>query len=83
MIGAFEKNPEFVVPEPGLVFGQYDFDWSIAEPYLEVAAKNVPIVAGAGYRANICGPESFTPDNKAIFGHTQVRLRLTSWFLLF
>ncbi len=33
-MGAFEANPVWVEAEPSLVFGLYDLDWDVYQPYL-------------------------------------------------
>ena len=76
-IGYFEQNPTFVDNDldPGLVFGLYDLEWDLAMPYIEAAHKAFPCLRDAGVRSEICGPESFTPDGKPIFGEAMEVLK--------
>lgn len=67
-MGAFEENPTFVKVEPDLVYGLYDFEWDVFEPYLEKHAEVMPTLANVGHKTVICGPETFTPDYMPIFG---------------
>jgi glycine/D-amino acid oxidase-like deaminating enzyme len=67
-MGAFEANPVFVEIEQDLVFGLYDLDWDVYQPYLEKHIEIMPKLANVGHRTVICGPETFTPDGMPLFG---------------
>jgi glycine cleavage system aminomethyltransferase T/glycine/D-amino acid oxidase-like deaminating enzyme len=43
-------------------------DWERMTPFLERAMSRVPITAQVGMKKLFCGPESFTPDLRAIVG---------------
>ncbi len=61
------------------MFHQYEFNWDIYEPYFKASQNTFPLLKSAGNRGVICGPETFTPDGKALFGETdEVMLLLTS-----
>ena len=57
-------------PEPDLTFGLYDLDSDIYEPFLEAQINTFPELGQVGARSIICGPESFTPDSRPLFGET-------------
>ncbi len=67
-MGAFEENPTFVEVDPDLVFGLYDFEWDVYEPYLKKHMEIMPTLGQVGQKTIICGPESFTPDYMPLFG---------------
>lgn len=69
-MGAFEANPVFVDVDPNLVFGLYDFEWDVYQPYFEKYLQLMPKASHVGYKSIICGPETFTPDFAPIFGRT-------------
>lgn len=71
MIGLFEPvcapwNLK-AIPEK-FSFGEISPDWDRMEPFLEKAMSRVPISFDIGIRKFFCGPESFTPDLKPVFG---------------
>lgn len=66
----FEGNPVYIDPEPDLVFGLYDMEQDFLESLVEAQIKNFPELGNVGTRSQICGPESFTPDGKPLFGET-------------
>ena len=71
ILGAFEANPTFVeVVDPDLRFGLYDLDWSVFGPYIEAHQRLMPELKEVGLKTEICGPETFTPDGKPLFGET-------------
>ena len=43
-------------------------DWDRMAPYVEKAMQRVPISIDAGIKKLFCGPESFTPDLRAVVG---------------
>jgi 4-methylaminobutanoate oxidase (formaldehyde-forming) len=49
-------------------FGEIAPDWDRMGPYLEKAMSRVPITLQIGIKKFFCGPESFTPDLRPIFG---------------
>ncbi len=49
-------------------FGEIEPDWDRMAPYLETAMARVPVTVEAGIKKFFCGPESFTPDLRPIFG---------------
>jgi len=69
-LGAFEANPTFWEPIPGFSFGLFDLNMEAYMPYLEALSRRLPILDQIGHRSIICGPESFTPDGRPLFGET-------------
>ena len=49
-------------------FGSLPPDWERMGPYVEKAMQRVPIAAEVGVKKFFCGPESFTPDLRPVFG---------------
>ncbi len=43
-------------------------DWDHITPFLERAAKRVPVLGEVGYQLHFNGPESFTPDDRYVLG---------------
>ena len=70
-LGAFEANPTWWEPVPGFAFGLFDLNMDAYMPYLEALSRRIPILDHIGHRSIICGPESFTPDGRPLFGETQ------------
>ncbi len=73
MIGLFEPQcaPWKLdgIPED-FSFGEITPDWDRMGPYVERAMRRVPVSLEAGVRKFFCGPESFTPDLKPVFGES-------------
>lgn len=68
-LGGYEKNPIILDSVAGdFNFGLYDLDWSTFENHVKGAEQLCPSIATTGIKSTICGPESFTPDHKAIIG---------------
>jgi glycine cleavage system aminomethyltransferase T/glycine/D-amino acid oxidase-like deaminating enzyme len=71
LIGLFEPicAPWMVEGIPtDFSFGEIAPDWDRMGPYLETAMSRVPITLQTGIKKFFCGPESFTPDLRPIFG---------------
>ncbi|KAG7165349.1 Sarcosine dehydrogenase-like, partial [Homarus americanus] len=68
-VGVFEVNP---VPidklSPDFSFGLYEPNWDIFGDMMQTAAIIMPALETVGVKSTIYGPESFTPDGKAIVG---------------
>lgn len=72
-IGGYEPNPMFIEDLPAdFHFGLYDLDWDVFGFNLEGHIKRVPSLENTGIAHTVCGPESFTPDHKALVGPTKV-----------
>ena len=68
-LGVFEPNPIWEERlDPDLVFGLYELDWDIIDPFIERMVELMPAMAEVGFRTIINGPESFTPDNNPLMG---------------
>ena len=69
-LGGYEQNPEFIHGglEDDFAFGLYELDWDTFAQNLEGHIKRSPAVETAGIQSTVCGPESFTPDHKALIG---------------
>ena len=72
VVGGFERNakPCFHdgVPQP-FEFSLLPEDWEQFEPLMEGALHRVPLLATLGVRM-VCGPESFTADNRYLLGES-------------
>lgn len=49
-------------------FGRLPEDWDHLSPFIELAARRVPILREIGIKLFFNGPESFTPDDRYILG---------------
>lgn len=49
-------------------FNLYELDWDVFGVHIEGAINRCPILEHTGIKSTICGPESFTPDHKALLG---------------
>ena len=71
MVGFFEPGAKpwatHGIPE-GAAFTRLPEDWDHLAPYLEMAARRVPILRDVGIQLCFNGPESFTPDDRYILG---------------
>ncbi len=69
--GVYEPNPipwaEDGIPK-GFHFSLLDSNWDHFEPAIEQCMERVPLLAEAGIKELINGPESFTPDGNFILG---------------
>jgi len=74
LVGGFEAKGKAWAPEDGIPstfeFDSLPFDMEHVEPILEQAFARVPRLAEAGIQLFFNGPESFTPDGRAILGPT-------------
>ena len=71
ILGGFEGNPTFLDKvEDDFNFGLFDLDWDIFQPYLDAHHRLMPLLKHKGIKTTICGPETFVPDGKPIFGET-------------
>ncbi len=71
MVGFFEPGAKpwgtHGIPEDA-EFLRLPPDWEHLTPFLERAAKRVPILSNIGYQVHLNGPESFTPDVRYCLG---------------
>ena len=71
VMGGYEPNPVAWatggIPRP-FQFQLLESDWDHFAPTMELAIGRVPLLANAGLRTLINGPESFTPDGNFILG---------------
>ena len=68
-IGGYEANPEFWNDvDPGFSFGLFDLDWDTFASNMDGHLQRCPAIESAGIKSTVCGPESFTPDHKALLG---------------
>jgi len=71
MVGFFEPGAKpwatHGIPEDAS-FVTLPEDWDHLAPYLEMAARRVPILGEVGIQLFFNGPESFTPDDRYILG---------------
>ena len=71
VMGGYEPNPipwaQEGIPQ-GFNFTLLDNDWDHFEPLMEQAIARVPVLAEAGIKQMLNGPESFTPDGNFILG---------------
>ena len=49
-------------------FGLYDLDYDVFGWLNEGHIHRLPVLENIGIKSTVCGPESFTPDHKAIMG---------------
>jgi 4-methylaminobutanoate oxidase (formaldehyde-forming) len=71
MVGFFEPGAKpwgmDGIPED-FTFGRLPADWDHLGPFVEMAARRVPLLRDAGIKLFFNGPESFTPDDRYILG---------------
>ncbi len=68
-IGGYENNPVFWDEvQSDFSFGLFELDWDVFDVHIAGACNRVPVVSQTGIKSTVCGPESFTPDHKAIMG---------------
>mmetsp|Transcript_50342 Transcript_50342/g.108458 ORF Transcript_50342/g.108458 Transcript_50342/m.108458 type:complete len:906 (-) Transcript_50342:62-2779(-) len=68
-LGGYEQNPEFWKDvDPNFHFGLFDLDWDTFNQNLEGHIQRCPLIETLGIKSTVCGPESFTPDHKALVG---------------
>ncbi|XP_060530705.1 sarcosine dehydrogenase, mitochondrial-like isoform X1 [Cylas formicarius] len=68
-LGGYEMNPEILDEAPeDFNFKLYELDRSLFEVHYQNAVKICPVLERTGIKADICGPESFTPDHKPVVG---------------
>ena len=80
VMGGYERDSQaWSLPPGGFDAIPPDFngkllaeDWPRFEEISELSTKRVPIMAEAGIRKMINGPEAFTPDNEFCLGETEV-----------
>jgi sarcosine dehydrogenase len=71
-IGGYERNPEFWDKvEPKFTFGLFELDYDTFGQNLEGHLQRCPAIETVGIKSTVCGPESFTPDHKALVGPQQ------------
>jgi len=78
-LGGYERAPlawaQNGIPE-GFQFSLLDANYEQFEPLMETGMARVPVLAEAGVRQIINGPEAFTPDGNFILGETPECRRL-------
>jgi len=71
MVGFFEPGAKpwamDGIPED-FAFGTLPEDWDHLGPFVEMAARRLPLLNDIGIRLFFNGPESFTPDDRYILG---------------
>jgi 4-methylaminobutanoate oxidase (formaldehyde-forming) len=71
MVGFFEPGAKpwgmDGIPED-FTFGRLPEDWDHLAPFVELAARRLPLLRDVGIRLFFNGPESFTPDDRYILG---------------
>jgi 4-methylaminobutanoate oxidase (formaldehyde-forming) len=71
MVGFFEPGAKpwgmDGIPDD-FAFGQLPEDWDHLAPFIELAARRLPLLQDIGIRLFFNGPESFTPDDRYILG---------------
>ncbi|EQC37078.1 sarcosine dehydrogenase [Saprolegnia diclina VS20] len=68
-VGGYEPNPIFWENvQNDFAFSLFDLDWDVFSTHINGAVNRVPIIEATGVRSTVCGPESFTPDHKALLG---------------
>ncbi len=71
MVGFFEPGAKpwgmDGIPED-FAFGRLPEDWEHLSPFIELAARRVPVLRDVGIKLFFNGPESFTPDDRYILG---------------
>jgi 4-methylaminobutanoate oxidase (formaldehyde-forming) len=80
VMGGYERNPEAWTAAPNRFDAvPADFNgrllpesWARMEEIAANAARRVPVMAAAGIRRVINGPEAFTPDNEFCLGETEI-----------
>lgn len=68
VIGGYELNAPTAQVDRSFSFGLYDFKMDSFLEIMEGAIHRVPQLAEVGIKAQICGPESFTPDKRPLLG---------------
>ncbi|RHY63960.1 hypothetical protein DYB30_011473 [Aphanomyces astaci] len=56
------------VTNPNFAFSLFELNWDVFSPHIDGAVNRIPILGSTGVRSTVCGPESFTPDHKALLG---------------
>jgi glycine cleavage system aminomethyltransferase T/glycine/D-amino acid oxidase-like deaminating enzyme len=71
MVGLFEPGAKpwgmDGIPED-FAFGTLPEDWDHLSPFIEMAARRLPLLNDIGIKLFFNGPESFTPDDRYILG---------------
>ncbi|XP_013401693.1 sarcosine dehydrogenase, mitochondrial [Lingula anatina] len=68
-VGGYEPNPIFWEDvKDDFAFSLFDLDWDVFSVHIEGAVNRVPKIGDTGIKSTVCGPESFTPDHKALLG---------------
>jgi len=71
MVGFFEPGAKpwgmDGIPED-FAFGRLPEDWDHLGPFIELAARRVPLLRDVGIKLFFNGPESFTPDDRYVLG---------------
>lgn len=68
-IGGYESNPNFWEKvDDNFHFGLFELDWDAFGCHIDGAINRMPAIAATEVKHTVCGPESFTPDHKALMG---------------
>mmetsp|Transcript_58774 Transcript_58774/g.120227 ORF Transcript_58774/g.120227 Transcript_58774/m.120227 type:complete len:913 (+) Transcript_58774:43-2781(+) len=68
-IGGYEQNPNFWDEvDPHFHFGLFELDWDAFACHIDGAINRMGAIAETEIKHTVCGPESFTPDHKALMG---------------
>jgi 4-methylaminobutanoate oxidase (formaldehyde-forming) len=71
MVGFFEPGAKpwgmDGIPDD-FAFGRLPEDWDHLSPFIDLAARRVPLLREVGIKLFFNGPESFTPDDRYILG---------------
>lgn len=70
-IGGYESNPLLWKPTD-FPFSLFDLDMDIFIKHIENHTYRFPIINETGIISTICGPESFTPDHRALIGESSI-----------
>lgn len=81
-MGGYEDNPILLHNVPkDFQFTLYDLDYSVFDTHIEGAVKLCPAFGEAGVKSTVCGPESFTPDHKALMVVKIIKIILKTYLV--
>ncbi|KAH1022200.1 hypothetical protein HUJ04_011631 [Dendroctonus ponderosae] len=73
LFGGYEGNPDILKQVPEDFSSKlFEMDKSIFEVHSQSAVELCPSFEQAGIKADVCGPESFTPDHKPLVGEDPI-----------
>jgi len=70
-IGGYEKGPDLCPDSNSFQISPYtlyDLNWDTFSQNFEGHMHRCPSIENVGVQSTVCGPESFTPDHKALVG---------------